>query len=287
MNKNENLNKDKLLEHYANLLNNLRLNKVIKKRGYIISLEKYLNSFSKLHNDPNFENMSSLLKNQKSIDCNTNLFLVKELEKAIEKYNLSESSYCNDFFYSLKKTKYLAVFDLEMTCDDKVKIENKIIEIGCVIVDTENFNIIEKFQSFVKPLNPRLRILTEFCKTLCPHISQNDIENADFFSSVGDSFGEFLKKYESLTIIQWGTGDLKHLNCEFLENNITEYYNFFNAINIKDKLSYIYNMQYSGLRRFVNRFNINKNSARHSALADAENTFYVLEYFLKDKGYLK
>lgn len=97
------------------------------------------------------------------------------------------------------------VFDLEATCDDKVKMRNEIIEIGAVKVD-ENLNVIDTFQIFVKPVeNP---ILTDFCKELTK-IKQSDIDGAVTFDVACAEFIKFIGK--DYLLCSWGFYDKTQL----------------------------------------------------------------------------
>ena len=77
------------------------------------------------------------------------------------------------------------ILDLEATCTDNRNIyfDNEVIEIGAVKI--ENKQVIDEFQSFVRPVvNTEL---TEFCKNLTS-INQSDVDNAEIFPNVLDNF---------------------------------------------------------------------------------------------------
>lgn len=57
----------------------------------------------------------------------------------------------------------------------------EIIEVGAVTVDAANLQVVDEFQSFVRPTrHPRL---TEFCTGLTS-IAQQDVDNAPVFQFV-------------------------------------------------------------------------------------------------------
>ncbi|MDJ0577463.1 MAG: 3'-5' exonuclease [Xenococcaceae cyanobacterium MO_234.B1] len=68
---------------------------------------------------------------------------------------------------NIERYKYFLIIDLEATCSDTKQISRRkmeIIEIGAVMVEAENLNIVSEFQTFIKPVrNP---ILTDFCTKL-------------------------------------------------------------------------------------------------------------------------
>jgi 3'-5' exoribonuclease 1 len=70
---------------------------------------------------------------------------------------------------NLTKYQHILVVDLEATCCDLQSIprhQMETIEIGAVMVSTDNLAIVDEFQTFIKPL--RHPILTEFCLQLLP-----------------------------------------------------------------------------------------------------------------------
>jgi inhibitor of KinA sporulation pathway (predicted exonuclease) len=106
------------------------------------------------------------------------------------------------------------IFDLEATCDDKVKIENEIIEIGALKID-KDLNIVEEFQRFVKPIkNP---ILTEFCKDLTK-IKQSDVDNANTFDIVCNEFMKFIG--DDYLLCSWGFYDKSQLTKDCILHGI-------------------------------------------------------------------
>ena len=74
------------------------------------------------------------------------------------------------------------IIDFEATCDDPKPndIVGEIIEFGVVLAD-ENWDYVDEFQSFVKPVQDP--ILTEFCTELTT-ITQQDVDSAPLFPEV-------------------------------------------------------------------------------------------------------
>lgn len=67
----------------------------------------------------------------------------------------------------------------------------EIIEIGAVLVERDQLQIIDEFQTFIKPTkNP---ILTDFCKELTS-ITQKDIDSAPIFPIAIAEFKNWLYK---------------------------------------------------------------------------------------------
>ena len=105
-------------------------------------------------------------------------------------------------------SKYKLVVDLEATCcanNEFPRHEMEIIEIGAVLLDTEN-EIVSTFSTFVKPtLNP---ILTDFCKELTT-ITQDQVDTAPSFNIAMTSFLNWLHEYVIVfyDFYSWGDFD--------------------------------------------------------------------------------
>ena len=105
-------------------------------------------------------------------------------------------------------SKYKLVVDLEATCcanNEFPRYEMEIIEIGAVLLDSEN-KTISTFQTFVKPtLNP---ILTDFCKELTT-ITQDQVDTAPSFNIAMTSFLNWVHEYVIVfyDFYSWGDFD--------------------------------------------------------------------------------
>jgi len=102
------------------------------------------------------------------------------------------------------------VIDLEATCSDDGSIvseEMETIEIGACWA-TVNGDILDSFQSFVRPLkNP---LLTSFCKTLTG-ISQTNVDTAPSFPIVAESLAKFASLYQAKNPIWMSWGKYDHI----------------------------------------------------------------------------
>src|ERR1035437_5649018 len=103
--------------------------------------------------------------------------------------------------------KTLVIFDLEATCWEEgaelKRVDSEIIEIGAVRVDKETGEIIDKFQSFVKP-HFHLE-LSDYCKNLTS-IQQDDVDAANMFYEVMPTFDYWLGETDEY-IMSWGMYD--------------------------------------------------------------------------------
>lgn len=81
----------------------------------------------------------------------------------------------------MSESQYYLVVDLEATCDDGGRVprhQSEIIEIGAVRVDARSLQVVDEFQTFVRPV--RHRQLTPFCTQLTT-ITQADVDRAPPF----------------------------------------------------------------------------------------------------------
>lgn len=117
---------------------------------------------------------------------------------------------------TLKPERYL-VIDFEATCCDKGTVpreQMEIIEIGAVMVEADNYQVVNEFQSFVRPVrHPKL---TAFCTDLTS-IHQQDVDNAPVFQDAITSFKTWLYQYSNFVFCSWGDYDVKQLrqDCDF------------------------------------------------------------------------
>lgn len=187
-------------------------------------------------------------------------------------------------FGNLEEKKYIAVIDLELTCwddtDEKKQPREKseIIEIGIVILD-KNFNILEEISSVCKPMY--YPALTEYCTNLTG-ITQEEINNSRNlcveFSILEDKYPVLQNKKE-LIWAAWGN-DVKWLQTE-LNNKIYKDSNkrFFdprviNVAAISKKLGFG-----AGLKKCMNKLQLEMDIPVHRALPDAKSTAKVLKQF--------
>lgn len=89
--------------------------------------------------------------------------------------------------------------DLEASCST-VPFDSdthEVIEIGIVLVDFEKGEIIDKFNTFVRPTNEEARNLSDFCKNFTG-IKQQDIDSAPSFKNALELLNEWVLKYDDI-----------------------------------------------------------------------------------------
>lgn len=177
-------------------------------------------------------------------------------------------------------SKYRCFMDFEYTTTgDKYFDENndgiEIISIAGVIID-ENNNTIDEFNKLVRPI--KNVIIHPFCTKLTG-ITQDMLDNANFFGSVVADFMDFIKKYrkDELFIYVWGDFDVQAIDRTF---KITRYSGEFEYI--RDKIVNIQkriccNITYQGkviksvwnLQNVKKIYNLPVSMHQHNALYDA------------------
>ncbi|MDA2935984.1 exonuclease domain-containing protein [Patescibacteria group bacterium AH-259-L05] len=155
----------------------------------------------------------------------------------------------------------------------------EIIEIGAVLVNN-NYQIIEEYQTFIKPLkNP---VLSKFCKDLT-NICQKDIDNARMFPIAFKKFIQWAEKTAKQNIVNiifcsWGYYDKKQIlqDCEL--HNIE--YPFSTHYSLKHKFAEIKKRKPVGMKKALRLCNIDLTGAHHRGIDDAKN---ITKIFIKEK----
>jgi len=122
------------------------------------------------------------------------LSLVDQFEGlTIQKYLLPEED------RKIPEIKYGFCIDLEATCASGPFDDNthEVIEIGVVLVDFDKDNIIDTFNTFVKPTNEDAKVLSDFCKNFTG-IKQEDIDSAPSFIDALELLNQWVGKYDDI-----------------------------------------------------------------------------------------
>lgn len=156
----------------------------------------------------------------------------------------------------------------------------EILQIGAVKLDS-NFNIIDTFNSFVKPqiytdIHPFVGKMT--------HITFDKVKDAPTFPTVFKEFKKFMSSKSSIMCV-WGSGDLKELyrNIYYYSlptKSIPKLY-----INVQQYASSFFNNptgQSIGLQNAVQILDLQQNKAYHDALNDAYYTGLIFKHIYSD-----
>ncbi len=186
---------------------------------------------------------------------------------------------------NLDKYQHILVVDLEATCCDSNSIprhQMETIEIGAVMVDTANLEIVDEFQTFVKPL--RHPILTGFCLQLTS-ITQSQVDTAPTFPAAIKSWQIWLAQFESAIFGSWGEYDRKQFQQDSKYHQIDLPYPVSsNHINLKELFSTTQsrNKRY-GMAQALDLAQIELTGTHHRGIDDARNISKLLPYILGQK----
>ncbi|TYQ24525.1 3'-5' exonuclease [Pseudanabaena sp. UWO310] len=175
------------------------------------------------------------------------------------------------------------IIDFEATCCDKRSIprgQMEIIEIGAVMVEAQELQIIDEFQSFVRPV--RHPNLTPFCTKLTS-IQQIDVDDAPLFDEFICSFKAWLYQYHGFIFCSWGDYDRKqlHQDCDFhkVPYPITApHLNLKRLITERQQLG-----KKLGLGEAVKMAGLKFIGTHHRGIDDARNIVQLLPYIFGEK----
>jgi 3'-5' exoribonuclease 1 len=186
---------------------------------------------------------------------------------------------------NLDKYKHILVVDLEATCCDTKSIprhQMETIEIGAVMVVAENLEIIDEFQTFIKPV--RHPILTKFCLELTS-ITQSQVDTAPDFGTAMSRWQTWLSQFDRSIFGSWGEYDRKQFQQDSKHHQIDLPYPVSsNHINLKEMFStaQCLNKRY-GMAQALDLANIPLTGTHHRGIDDARNISKLLPYILGRK----
>jgi len=182
------------------------------------------------------------------------------------------------------------VVDLEATCwdgrDDRYlqvhqRDESQIIEIGAVLVDSETFETINEFSTFVKPT--KHTELSEFCHELTS-IKQTDVNDAPTFVEAYKEFIAWTGDLNEIALCSWGRYDHNQLVRECREHELES--PSWTPINIKEEFSawnYCHGRSKKGrgLGKAIRMLGLSFSGTAHRGIDDARNAARVLQHVRK------
>lgn len=173
--------------------------------------------------------------------------------------------------------EYLLVVDLEATCAlGNIPVgEIEVIEIGAFIVQRSDYQIIDSFHSFVRPvIHPEI---TPFCTRLT-HITQEDVQDAPLFRDVLTAIDtQLLKKYPAV-FASWTDFDWKQLRRESLKKDAPFPFSS-TSIDLQKKFKQKQqDKQLRSVRKALEHVGLEFAGVEHSAKADAYNTARLVPY---------
>lgn len=250
------------------------VSKVVKARDllqpHIDTLGSILEQNSTKKNKLKFNNPSMCLEIHQAMAYAIELL---DSHGVVSKDRLNFLNELNNVFTS---HDFYLVFDLEMTCDpDREHMRSETLEIGLVVVDSKSLNVIDQFESMVKPkLNP---VLTDFIMNLTG-ITQGEVNAADEFSEVARQLESFLKPYGNSIAFQWGEGDMRQIRLDSELHSVPNPFGSIVSYDVKNAYSRMYHKKNStGLRRAAEMMAVQREGCAHRALSDAILTWDVFK----------
>ncbi|MDY6938331.1 MAG: 3'-5' exonuclease [Cyanobacteriota bacterium] len=181
---------------------------------------------------------------------------------------------------NFRKYDYLMVLDLEATCCDKQTISRQqmeAIEIGAVMVETQNLAPVDEFQTFIQPTrNPKL---TDFCRQLTS-ISQAQVDRAPTYPDAVDLMQQWLARYPNFLFGSWGDYDRKQFEQDSNFHRISypigaEHVNLKKFFSASQGLKKRY-----GMAQALELVGISLEGTHHRGIDDARNIAKLLPYIL-------
>lgn len=168
------------------------------------------------------------------------------------------------------------IIDFEATCLDHKddQFNNEIIEIGAILT-TDTWDYVDEFDMFVKPiLNPQL---TAFC-TILTTIKQSDVDNANDFISVSNSFYRWISKHtnEIPTFCSWGLYDWNQFYKDCKLNDVQ--FKFVGYVNLKNEVSKQLVIKKRGVLRMLKHLGLEFEGIHHRGIDDCKNILKICQH---------
>ena len=165
--------------------------------------------------------------------------------------------------------RYLIV-DLEATCWQKGSVPSRMetIEIGAVLLATEQGPIEDEFDAFVRPVAEP--ILSEFCTTLTS-IRQEDVDVAETFPNVLQKLLDWVGQAAPFTWCSWGAYDLKQLRSDCRRHRIALPAPFEQHVNLKREFARLVGEEPPTMKHALRMMSIPLEGRHHRGIDDARN----------------
>ncbi|MEM8973515.1 MAG: 3'-5' exonuclease [Pseudomonadota bacterium] len=177
----------------------------------------------------------------------------------------------------------LLIVDLEATCSSDPAIppgKMETIEIGAVVVETKQFQIVTEYQCFIRPVrNP---VLTDFCTELTG-ISQAMVSDAGSFFEVFGAFEDWIgQSAATAAFCSWGAYDRRQLEQDCAMHGRP--YTMPPHANLKELFSVRQNSKKRfGMARALQLCGVELAGQHHRALDDAKNIAQLLPWIVGER----
>lgn len=175
----------------------------------------------------------------------------------------------------------LVLIDLEATCAryKEYGFVSEIIEIGAIKFDPKKKEIIDRYQTFIRPkINP---ILSDFCRELTT-ITQEQVESAHYFDTEYNRFIKWYGNKDKNLFCSWGYYDKRMIEQACEREGIGSRLGG-DHWNVKKFYQEITGQTSSGvgLSKAVRQCGLSFVGTPHRAISDAENIAEILKVVLK------
>lgn len=174
------------------------------------------------------------------------------------------------------------VIDLEATCDDGGRVprhQMEIIEIGAVLVDGRSFQLVDEFQTFVRPV--RHPVLTPFCRQLTS-ITQAQVDAAPGFVDAIGALERFIVRHAQggppALFCSWGNYDKGQFGSDARHHGVKLPFGR-DHLNLKQAFSdAMGSRKRFGMARALRRVGIPLQGTHHRGIDDARNIAKLLPF---------
>lgn len=180
----------------------------------------------------------------------------------------------------MENFNYFLIVDLEATCCDQNSMpchERECIEIGAVMQDANNLQVIAEFNTFIKP--QRHPQLTAFCTELTS-ITQADVDAAPCYPEAAAAFTAWLQHYDNFLFCSWGDYDRKQL----LQDSQFHHVAMPIAaphLNIKKRFSETQGLKKRlGMQQALQKVGLSLEGTHHRGIDDARNMARLMPFIL-------
>ncbi|KAG9298512.1 hypothetical protein G9A89_016509 [Geosiphon pyriformis] len=172
---------------------------------------------------------------------------------------------------------YYLCFDVEATCEEggTFNYSHEIIEFPVLLIESNTFNIVDVFHSYVKPsVKPKL---TEFCKKLTG-IPQTTVDASPLFPEMLTEFQVFLHRYQLfygkscafITDGPWDIRDFVRKQCKISGIPRPSYFSL-PWVDLRALFAHFYNCEKFNIDGMLARYGLQFEGRPHSGIDDTRN----------------
>ena len=171
----------------------------------------------------------------------------------------------------------LIIVDLEATCSEDNSISRsdmEIIEIGASVVGLADFEILDRYQLYIRPVVTRE--LTPFCTRLTG-IEQETVDSADIFGVAINEYKTWLSSHSDVQAwASWGNYDKGQFELDCARHGVTGLHLNLPHFNIKNLFAKAVGAKRMGLGRAIKYVGAEFEGRAHSGKDDAMNMARLL-----------